>query len=156
MQLLITSDSHGYAQSLVQALLAHPHAAAWIHLGDGARDVERAQAAFPALPLYAVCGNCDFYVPGMPSPANALLEKIGGRTVFMTHGHLYHVKSGLYDLCAAASARGAETVLFGHTHTPFYDFKDGLLALNPGAICDGAYATLDILPDKLLPALRRL
>jgi predicted phosphodiesterase len=41
---------------------------------------------------------------------------LGGKRIMMTHGHDYSVKFTLSRLCAEANKKGADIVLFGHTH----------------------------------------
>ena len=49
----------------------------------------------------------------------------------MTHGHLYGVKSGASDLIRSAADRGADLLLYGHTHVAEERY------LPEGAIIDG-------------------
>ena len=53
--------------------------------------------------------------------------------VFLTHGHLFGVKSGLDTLAAAAKDMGAQLALFGHTHQALLEERNGVTLLNPGA-----------------------
>lgn len=140
MRILIFSDSHGDARRLREALLRHPDITTVCHLGDGNREFEAAADAFPVHTFYGVAGNCDFAcnAPG------ARLEILGGRKVFMTHGHLYGVKGGVYTYHCAARERGAEVALFGHTHQPFEDYADGIYLFNPGSLREGNYGIMDI------------
>ena len=72
--------------------------------------------------------------------------------IFCTHGHLYHVKSGLYTVVCAAREAGANLLLFGHTHEALETYDDGLYILNPGS-CSGFRATcglVDISPAGIL------
>ena len=59
---------------------------------------------------------------------------IGKYKVFMTHGHYYYVSAGTETLKQEARARGAQIVLFGHTHRPVIDYTDDVIAVNPGSI----------------------
>ena len=58
--------------------------------------------------------------------------------VFYTHGHMYGVKYDLDTLADAASARGAEVALFGHTHIPHAETRSGVFLFNPGS-CGRCY-----------------
>ncbi len=99
------------------------------HLGDHLSDAEDLSNAFPELDFLYVPGNCDF---GAQAPASVLTEA-GGYRMFLTHGHLFGVKSDLTRLKLEARRTGADIALFGHTHIPCCVQEDGLWLLNPGA-----------------------
>ena len=130
MKLLILSDSHGDSAALMTALEANTDAQAVIFLGDGMRDVEWLEDAYPHTRIYAVRGNCDM----MSFAPTEGLAPFGGSLVFYTHGHLYGVKSGPYELADAAKARGADIALYGHTHCRALEQVDGVWLFNPGAL----------------------
>ena len=114
-------------------------------LGDGERDLAAVQARFPALPFYAVRGNCD---PRSTLSAS-LTATAGGVCVFATHGHLYEVKHepDLDSLLRAAEEAGASLALFGHTHHAALEERGGITFLNPGSIgrtAHPAYAVLTL------------
>ena len=67
-----------------------------------------------------------------------------GTVIFAVHGHRYHVKNGLLSLRYAALEQGAHIALFGHTHCPYCEFRDGLWLLNPGA-CGGSNPTCGVI-----------
>ena len=71
--------------------------------------------------------------------------------ILMTHGHRYGVKSGYGTALAAAKSMGAQVVLFGHTHIPFMEEREGILMLNPGSLRnpDREYAILEIENGKV-------
>lgn len=141
MKILIFSDSHGNTQALMNAVFdTAPQLI--LHLGDYERDCAAVRKAYPDICLRAVRGNGDLR-GAEPDYDEFLIE---GKRIFMTHGHLYGVKTGLDSLLNAGFLRGADIILFGHTHIPFNRNYDGLLLLNPGSIGLGAktYAVLDI------------
>ena len=125
MRLLVVSDSHGHTDRLLAAAKA-ANADAIVHLGDHARD---AAVLAPFAPVYTVQGNCDFCT----APEELLLT-LEGKKIFITHGHRYHVKSDMVLLEQAARDKGAQAVLYGHTHIADYCFHNRMLLLNPGAI----------------------
>lgn len=131
MDLLVLSDSHGDEERVRAVLARERKISAVLFLGDGLRDIEWISAAYPGLPVYSVRGNCDGYGSFAPTEG---LAPFAGLLVFYTHGHLYQVKTGLYDLADAASARGAQIALYGHTHLPAYQVLDGIHLFNPGAL----------------------
>jgi len=70
---------------------------------------------------------------------------LGGKRFFMTHGHMYMVKTGYSSIIDYAACRGADVLLFGHTHVPYYSIWENLSIINPGSIGMGGktYAVLD-------------
>lgn len=150
MRILVTSDSHGDEYALLQAIRSQPTASAVIHLGDGVREAENAAERFPDLAFYQVRGNCDFGAGDLPL---ARRETLGGRRLFLTHGHMYEVKYDIYRAVCAAREQEAHMLLFGHTHQPLSTYEDGLYILNPGSLHSGRYAFIDISPAGIMPSL---
>lgn len=144
MRLLVFSDSHGARSVMEKALTDHPDAGHVFFLGDGLGQMEEVAALFPGPSYHMVAGNCDW---GADADSIGVLE-IAGRRVFYTHGHIYHVKSGLDELLAAGRARAADIVLYGHTHIAYAGYEDGLYILNPGTArpAGGSYGMVDITP----------
>lgn len=154
MRILVVSDSHGDEWALGKAMEEQPTASVVLHLGDGVREAESAAARFPERTVYAVRGNCDF---GAADVLPAREEKLAGKRLFFTHGHLYDVKSGIYRIVCAARERRADILLFGHTHQPLSTYEDGLYIVNPGSLGHGGhYATLDVSAAGIMPILHTL
>jgi putative phosphoesterase len=143
VSILVISDSHGNVPALAAALrwavsgggnnVPPPALAAAVFLGDGAPDLAPASAeAGFTVPWYRVRGNgdLDFSIPG------SLVLEIPGtaRRLFLAHGNRHGVETGYAAIAADARAAGAEAALFGHTHVPVYDTREGILLLNPGSI----------------------
>lgn len=135
MKILVFSDSHSGLSFMVRCVQAvKPDAL--IHLGDHFDDGQALAARFPELPCYQVPGNCDRYrcPPGQPEVLRLELE---GVVLYLTHGHLHGVKSGIGRLLASARESGADGVLYGHTHRADCRRElGGLWVLNPGS-CGG-------------------
>lgn len=155
MRFLIISDTHGRidrASDLIQRF--HGSIDGVWHLGDNYRDFELLQSRFAypyRLAFQAVPGNCD---QSCPAPQRRTIP-IAGHKVFMTHGDMYGVfGTGIGTLPMAAKSAGADVVLFGHTHVPLLEEKEGVLYLNPGSLSlprggsRPAYAFLDIEQGK--------
>lgn len=130
MKLLILSDTHGEYQALINVLIEENDADAIIFLGDGLSEAYLLEREESCPPVYSVRGNCDF---SYAEPVEAFTA-FGGVTVFYTHGNGYDVKTTTAGLKMAARSRGADVVLFGHTHTPYYSCEDGLHVFNPGSL----------------------
>lgn len=130
MKLLVFSDTHNRPQHMLDAVAEEQNADACFFLGDGANDPAALAEAYPQLPLYAVQGNCD---PGSFEPYDGLAP-FGGVLFFYTHGHTFSVKEGLDLLWWTARRRKADAALFGHTHIPYYEYRNGIHLFNPGSI----------------------
>ena len=87
MRILVVSDSHGDETNLKKAIAAQPGADYIVHCGDGAREVEDLKE-FYGDKLIAVRGNCDWYSE-LPT---VLTVELGGKKIFITHGHLFNAK----------------------------------------------------------------
>ena len=59
---------------------------------------------------------------------------MGGYHMFISHGHYYYVSMGEERLKEEARARGADIVMYGHTHKPTLTREEDLITLNPGSI----------------------
>ena len=142
MRILVVSDTHRDRYALRRAILAQPTAEAVIHLGDGADEAEEMKLNFPEKMFLLVRGNCDW---GSTLPPEGVAE-FAGKRIFYTHGYTYNVKYGLYEAHSAARRSKADVLLFGHTHVPLAEYRDGVYLLNPGSLNGsfGTYGTLDI------------
>lgn len=132
MKILVLSDSHSMLSFMRQMVNAvKPDAV--IHLGDHYDDGEALAEEFPGLTFHQVCGNCDRYrCP--PFAREFLCYRVCGVNLYMTHGHIHGVKSGLFRLLKDARAYQAQAVLYGHTHIAgCHREEDGLWVMNPGA-----------------------
>ena len=100
-----------------------------IHLGDVAKDEDYIRSLF-GCPIDMVSGNNDYFanLPG------ELTVPIGKHVAFLTHGHGYYVYGGTDRLIQKAKAVGADIAMFGHTHSPLIDTREGIMLINPGSI----------------------
>ncbi len=129
MKVLIVSDTHKSHRNLEKVLERTDDIDMLIHLGDteGGEDYIQALVDCPA---HIVGGNNDFF---SELPREEEFE-IQGKHIFITHGHYYYVTMNEEYLKKEAKERGADIVMYGHTHRPAYSKKDGLITLNPGSI----------------------
>lgn len=112
-----------------------------IHLGDLMCDAEEVSRHYPGLPFCLVPGNCDGW--GIPGPVKKQIT-LGGRSILLSHGHRWGVKSGYDAAIADARAVGADILLFGHTHIPLCrQLEDELWMMNPGPARTG-YGLIEI------------
>lgn len=128
MKVLIVSDTHRKNENYFKALeLVKPELV--IHCGD-AEGSEYTLAEAADCPVQIVLGNNDFfsYLP------KELELRLGSFRVWVTHGHNYCVSMGRERIKREAAARGMDIVIYGHTHKPVVDKKDGVIAVNPGSL----------------------
>ena len=103
LKILVLSDSHRAIGAMYDAaILEDPDAI--MHLGDHVSDAEELSYALDLIDFYMVRGNCDF---GAQAPETILTE-LGGVRLFLTHGHLFGVKSGMSRLKLEADRVGAD------------------------------------------------
>lgn len=129
MRILIVSDTHKAHKGLETAIERTGKIDMLIHLGDteGGEDYIEALVGCPS---HIVRGNNDFFSQ-LPAEEEFL---IGNYHVFITHGHYYYVGLDEERLKEEARSRGADIVMYGHTHRPSLSEEKGLITLNPGSI----------------------
>jgi len=153
LKILVLSDSHGRKSFIHDAVAGE--SPDWIlHLGDNDKDCSEIIPEFPEIPLRTVRGNCDVISAGLDMD-EFILE---GKRIFMTHGHLFGVKTGKTNIVNTAKSRNADILLFGHTHIPHYSVMDNLSMINPGSIGKGdkSYAVLKIKNGVVKCKLKKL
>ena len=129
MKILVVSDTHGRDEKLERVVEQEQPFDYLIHCGD----VEGRELFIEALadcPCTIVAGNNDFF-SDLLREDEIMLE---GHKIMVTHGHNYGVSMDLYGISEEAAARECEIVLFGHTHKPVIEKKNGVLVINPGSV----------------------
>lgn len=129
MRIVVFSDTHGRISKCISAMERFGKVDMIIHLGDIMRDAEDLKAYFETVPVQAVCGNCE--LPGGNSAEKTF--EVCGKKIYMTHGHIYNVKSTLREIADKVKSEGADIGLFGHTHKSFDGDAYGARLLNPGS-----------------------
>ncbi len=129
-KILVLSDSHGNMAAIQKVIEAEPGTTDIIFLGDGLSDIYAIREQYPHLKIRTVRGNCDY---SQTEPAEAMLE-VEGQLIFFCHGDGYQVKFTVAGLKYAARQRGVDIALFGHTHSPYYEYSDELYVFNPGSV----------------------
>jgi putative phosphoesterase len=149
MGILIASDIHGsalYCGRMLERMEAE-RAEQLVLLGDllyhGPRnDLPEGYAPKEVIAMlnrikdHILCvrGNCDAEVDQMvldfPITAEYRVENLCGRRLFFTHGHHYN----LQKQPGADLLRGAEYVIYGHTHVPLKERAGNVWYLNPGSV----------------------
>lgn len=125
-KILVISDTHGLVLPLKEIFEKHADVSAIFHCGDS-----ELMNFDPILKnIHVVRGNCD-YDRTLP---NELIVTIGEHKIYITHGHMYGVKSSLDQLQARTQTMGADIALYGHSHIAKADVTDGILLVNPGSL----------------------
>ena len=129
MRILIVSDTHKSHRNLERVLERVCPIDMMLHLGDteGGEDYI---ASLVDCPVHIIRGNNDFF-SDLPQEEEFEAE---GRHIFMTHGHYYYVALGEERLKEEARQRGADIVMYGHTHRPALTREEDLITLNPGSV----------------------
>jgi uncharacterized protein len=117
----VISDTHGLVRP--EALVALRGSEHIIHAGDmGDSAILERLSAFA--PVTAVRGNVD---------GGAWARKIPTTNVLEIHGFSIYVLHNLAELDLKPEAAGFAAVIYGHSHIPRQEFKNGVLYFNPGS-----------------------
>lgn len=146
MRIVVLSDSHMSLGNLFEIVEMHMDTAdLFLFLGDIDDDFDQVLSVYPQLKYYRVAGNNDWH---SPHPAEQTIMA-NGKKIFFAHGHTYGVKHGYNKIIEKAKSIKADICLFGHTHTQYSDYNDGLYIMNPGAVCSYKYAMIDIVSSGI-------
>lgn len=167
MKILVFSDSHGNPSLMADTVRAHLNAPdssgtldAVFFLGDGIDDFEKVRQTLPGPRYAAVLGNCDSYRLLEGGSWEKIVEA-GDVRFLLTHGHRLSVKSGIQRAADYAIAKGADVLLFGHTHEAFDETIDGSMSgtsggsvrcINPGSVgswLGASFALLEIRDGRI-------
>lgn len=124
-KVLVLSDSHSLTNRIDEIANRH-EVDKKIHCGDS----ELANNSPHLEDFIVVRGNCDWD----QTFAEEEIIEIDGLRIFVTHGHLFGVKSSLLQLQYRAQEVEADIVLFGHSHVAYCDQHEDQLFINPGSI----------------------
>lgn len=130
MNILIFSDTHGNTEDPIEIIRQSPVVNAIIHAGDCEADARTIQNTYPNIPVYSVRGNCDF----LSDSPEELSVTIGGKKIFIAHGHTYNVKTGLFRILNKATYKDYDLLVFGHTHKSIIEYTGNAIVVNPGSI----------------------
>ena len=139
MKILICSDSHtrlDYFQKVID--LEEPEMI--IFGGDHSTDAIDMSLVYSEIPFKIVRGNTDYFDK---DTRDIEIFEVNGKKVFLTHGHLFGVKSNLNEIEKKAVSENADICIFGHTHREYMKEIDGITYLNPGALQDRKYVIYD-------------
>ena len=117
----VISDTHGLLRP--QAVKALEGVELIIHAGD-IGDPKILRALERIAPVHAVRGNTDRADWAAKLP-NIRLVEVGGTLIWVLHE--------LFSLDLDPAAAGFAAVIYGHSHRPHQERKNGVLYLNPGS-----------------------
>ncbi len=109
-----------------------------IHAGDIGSDEVLKRLKKVCKKVVAVWGNMDGYELRAKVPEKAIIE-VAGRRIGLTHG--VGAPQGLLEAMQQVFKNDkVDIVIFGHSHSPVNEFKDGVLYFNPGSPTDTVFA----------------
>ena len=157
MRLLVISDSHKMGSVVDRILSSESEAHEVFFLGDLVSDIEDLTYAYPEKNFHIVSGNCDFFSRYPTSD----IVKLKDMNIFMCHGHNLGVKGSTSALAVAARKAGCKVALYGHTHSPYIQYDDGLYIVNPGSVAQSrngpcSYAVIDVRSNGILPSIVKI
>lgn len=147
MKVLVVSDTHGslYYWKKIEKILSNVDE--FFHLGDilyhGPRnplpkgyDPKNLSEELKKYKINYIRGNCDadvdLKVLGIQEMPKQMLEFFGNYSIFMVHGEI--VEEDNVNLIELAKSHDAKIILYGHTHIPKIEDKDGIILANPGSL----------------------
>lgn len=147
MRIVVMSDSHRQFGPLQRIMEQQPDADMYIHLGDSEGSCDMLKIMYPDKNFFFVRGNCD---SDISIPEFLVIPAGDNHRIFAAHGHRHAVKMHLNTIMEAAAANRCDIVLYGHLHTRYNSYENGIHILNPGSCScprDGlrpSYAFIDI------------
>jgi hypothetical protein len=158
----VVSDTHGNLAG-VKKLMAHLDSrgiSTVIHLGDDYGDLD----------LLEMAGFQVIGVPGVYCPEysqehipNRRVVDLEGASLFLTHTPTRHRLDAPKDSDPSAQTGQVHLVLYGHTHAPAIEVRQGTIWLNPGHLRDRedrghppTFAVLEIFPASVRIEIFRL
>ncbi|MES2392103.1 MAG: metallophosphoesterase family protein [Acidobacteriota bacterium] len=121
MLLAVLSDTHGLLRpEVIPAIASADHI---LHAGDvGNADI--LDTLRTLAPVTAIRGNVDTHGPCALLPPIEAIE-LNGKLIYMLHS--------IDDLDLTPEAAGISAVIYGHSHKPSIEHRNGVLYLNPGS-----------------------
>lgn len=141
MKIGVISDTHISAktESIPEAVLeAFKNVDMVIHVGDLVDLAVLKQLKKVCLQVRGVCGNMDGQEIKGKLPEKEII-KIGRFKLGVMHG--WGAPVNLINVLRDAFKKDkVNVIIFGHSHTPYNETKEGILFFNPGSPTDKVYA----------------
>jgi uncharacterized protein len=127
MKIGVISDTHGRLHPRIDELFAGVDQI--LHAGD-IGDERILEALRDLAPLTAVAGNIDGFVCG--DAREEARVTLGGLRFYLTHilDRPSHIRR---EVRAALEEEPADVVVFGHSHLPHHERRDGVWYFNPAS-----------------------
>lgn len=129
MRVGLMSDSHGNVEFVEQLIewFKKGKCDKIIHLGDDWEDVAKKPEIIKVPGVFS-----ELYKD--PNVPNRLIFEFEGWTLFLTHTRESHKNDLPTDLKPeeVVKTKGAKVILYGHTHIPAIERKEGIIYINPG------------------------
>jgi putative phosphoesterase len=158
----VVSDTHGNREGMLLLVerLNFLGVPTLLHLGDDYRDL--ATLAQAGLEVFGVPGvYCPEYRD--PNVPNRLVVETGGLKFLLTHTETRHRYDSPQDPDPEMACYEVDAVLFGHTHAPQLEERQGVAWINPGHLRNRTdrghpptFALLRISPTELKVQIHRL
>ncbi len=117
----VISDTHALLRA--EAVEALQGSELILHAGD-IGDMAVIEALRQIAPVCAVRGNVDTQPWAGAFPATQFIEH-SGHHIYMLHN--------IRDLDLEPAAAGVAVVVYGHSHKPLIEYREGVLFFNPGS-----------------------
>lgn len=131
MKIIVVSDTHGNMHRLKDVVENNKDADLFLHLGDGAEEFFEVKKLYPDLFMDIVRGNGDLGYDHVP---NYKMFDVCSHKIFASHGYMHNVKDSIDNYVEFARGKGADIILYGHTHKRFTKNQDSLYIMNPGSL----------------------
>lgn len=162
MKIAVLSDTHIpiNAQDLPKEVYDGIAGAGLIlHAGDFV-DISVFENLSKIAPVRAVCGNMDSGAVAAKLPKKDIV-KVNGLSIGLIHG--WGPPFGLIELVKNEfKDTKVDAVVFGHSHTPISEVKNGVLFFNPGSPTDrifapyNSYGLLEIKDGRITPQIIKI
>ncbi|MBN2266123.1 MAG: metallophosphoesterase [Candidatus Aminicenantes bacterium] len=130
----ILSDTHDNLDRVRQAVRLFKDAGCdlVIHAGDFVAPFAAEALRDLHIPVRAVFGNCDGEKAGLARAFRGIGEIVEAPLAFERAGLRFGVTHLDGPVAGLAGSRTFDVVVFGHTHRPLVESRDGVLLVNPG------------------------
>jgi hypothetical protein len=130
----ILSDSHDNLTKVREAVRLFNDAGCGlvVHAGDFVAPFTAEALRSLRAPVRAVFGNCDGERPGLAAAFRGLGEIAMAPLIFEHAGLRLCVSHLDAPVGGLASSKRYDVVIYGHTHRPVVETRDGVLIVNPG------------------------
>jgi len=150
MAIGVISDTHGLLR--VEAKEALRGSELILHAGDlGSAEVLRGLKSIA--PVVAVRGNVD---------VEAWAQRLRATEVADFNKQFFYILHRIADLDLKPKAVGLAAVIYGHSHQPMIEWRDGVLFFNPGSAGPRRFSTpvtvgkIEIVNGELRPEIIQL